>query len=91
MAYLTEWRLCLAADLLRDTIQTIETIARQVGYVSAFAFTAAFRRRFGLSPAPTAAPPALPAARAGCRGHLLGSPRCRAPTRSFRRSPSSPT
>jgi AraC-like DNA-binding protein len=50
MAYLTEWRLCLAADLLRDTRQSIESIARQAGYTSPFAFTAAFKRRFGQPP-----------------------------------------
>jgi AraC-like DNA-binding protein len=52
MAYLTEWRLCLAADLLRDTTQTVESIARQAGYASPFAFTAAFKRQFGQPPRP---------------------------------------
>jgi transcriptional regulator GlxA family with amidase domain len=37
MAYLTGWRLALAADLLRKTDATIESVARQVGYSSAFA------------------------------------------------------
>lgn len=50
MAYLTEWRLCLAADLLRDTSDSIDAIARQTGYASPFAFSAAFRRRFGQPP-----------------------------------------
>jgi len=50
MAYLTEWRLCLAADLLRDTSQTIDAIARQTGYAIPFAFSTAFRRRFGQPP-----------------------------------------
>ena len=50
MAYLTEWRLCLAADLLRDTTSTIETIAHKAGYASPFAFSAAFKRRFGQPP-----------------------------------------
>ena len=50
MAYLTEWRLCLAADLLQDTSQTIDAIARQTGYASPFAFSTAFRRRFGQPP-----------------------------------------
>jgi AraC-like DNA-binding protein len=51
MAYLTGWRLALAADLLRqhpDT--TIGSIARQVGYGSAFALSTAFKREFGVSP-----------------------------------------
>jgi transcriptional regulator GlxA family with amidase domain len=50
MTYLTEWRLCLAADLLQDTSQTIDAIARQTGYASPFAFSTAFRRRFGQPP-----------------------------------------
>lgn len=44
MTYLTHWRLDLAADLLRDTDASIETIARQVGYANAFALTVAFKR-----------------------------------------------
>ena len=36
--------------LLRDTSQTIDAIARQTGYASPFAFSTAFRRRFGEPP-----------------------------------------
>ncbi|CCF61893.1 AraC family transcriptional regulator [Nocardia cyriacigeorgica] len=50
MAFLTEWRLALAADLLQDSDATIESIARQVGYGSAFALSSAFKRQFGVSP-----------------------------------------
>jgi AraC-like DNA-binding protein len=50
MAYLTEWRMDLAADLLKDSDSTIDSIARQVGYGSAFAFSAAFKRARGISP-----------------------------------------
>ncbi|HEY9375207.1 AraC family transcriptional regulator [Streptomyces sp.] len=50
MAYLTGWRLALAADLLRETDATIESVARQVGYSSAFALSASFKRVRGLSP-----------------------------------------
>ncbi|WP_327352528.1 AraC family transcriptional regulator [Streptomyces sp. NBC_01304] len=50
MAYLTGWRLALAADLLRDTEQTLASIARQVGYGSAFALSVAFKRVYGISP-----------------------------------------
>ncbi len=50
IAYLTEWRLARAADLLRGTDATIESIARQVGYGTAFSLSAAFKRRFGTSP-----------------------------------------
>ncbi|MBD0838466.1 AraC family transcriptional regulator [Streptomyces sp. TRM68416] len=50
MTYLTGWRLALAADALRDTDATLETIARQVGYGSAFALSSAFKRVYGVSP-----------------------------------------
>jgi AraC-like DNA-binding protein len=50
MAYLTRWRIDLAADLLIETDATIDTIARQVGYGSAFALSAAFKRTRGISP-----------------------------------------
>ncbi|GGX37323.1 hypothetical protein GCM10010353_60720 [Streptomyces chryseus] len=36
MTYLTEWRLALAADLLRQSDTTWNTGARQVGYGSGF-------------------------------------------------------
>jgi AraC-like DNA-binding protein len=50
MAYLTEWRLALAADLLRGGDSTVEQVGRRVGYGSPFAFTAAFKRVHGLPP-----------------------------------------
>ncbi len=50
MAFLTEWRLALAADLLQESDATIEAVARQVGYGSAFALSTAFKRHFGVSP-----------------------------------------
>ncbi|MEG3626892.1 AraC family transcriptional regulator [Streptomyces poriticola] len=50
MAYLTGWRLALAADRLRDTDDTLAAIARQVGYGSAFALSTAFKRAYGVSP-----------------------------------------
>ncbi len=50
MAFLTEWRLALAADLLRESDATIDAVARQVGYGSAFALSAAFKRENGISP-----------------------------------------
>lgn len=50
MAFLTEWRLALAADLLQESDATVEAIARQVGYGSAFALSTAFKRHFGVSP-----------------------------------------
>src|SRR5918997_2027798 len=50
MSYLTGWRLTLAADMLRTADATIGTVARQVGYGSAFAFSAGFKRERGVSP-----------------------------------------
>jgi len=50
MTYLTGWRLALAADALRDRDDTLEAIARQVGYGSAFALSSAFKRVYGVSP-----------------------------------------
>ncbi len=50
MAFLTGWRLALAADLLREPETTVGAVARQVGYGSAFALSAAFKREHGLSP-----------------------------------------
>lgn len=50
MTYLTGWRMALAADALRDTDDTLEAIARRVGYGSAFALSSAFKRVYGVSP-----------------------------------------
>jgi len=50
MSYLTGWRLTLAADLLREPDATVGAVARQVGYSSPFALSAAFKRVRGISP-----------------------------------------
>jgi AraC-like DNA-binding protein len=50
MTYLTDWRLSCAADMLTRTDATLETIARDVGYASPFALSAAFKRVRGVSP-----------------------------------------
>jgi AraC-like DNA-binding protein len=50
MAYLTGWRLALAADLLREPDATVAAVARQVGYGSPFALSTAFKRVRGVSP-----------------------------------------
>ncbi|MFG1941418.1 AraC family transcriptional regulator [Nonomuraea sp. NPDC048826] len=50
MAFLTRWRLDLAADLLREPDATITSVARKVGYGSPFALSAAFKRTHGVSP-----------------------------------------
>lgn len=50
MTYLTSWRIAIAADQLRGSDATIESIARNVGYANAFALSAAFKRVRGVSP-----------------------------------------
>ncbi|MGP3919132.1 AraC family transcriptional regulator [Nonomuraea sp. 10N515B] len=50
MSFLTDWRLALAADLLREPDATIGSVARKVGYGSPFALSAAFKRVRGISP-----------------------------------------
>jgi AraC-like DNA-binding protein len=51
MAYLTNWRLRLAAEALRSTPKGVADIAAEVGYESEAAFNRAFKRTFGLPPA----------------------------------------
>lgn len=48
--YLMGWRLNCAARHLRETDAPLSAIARQVGYSTEFAFAAAFRREYGVSP-----------------------------------------
>jgi AraC-like DNA-binding protein len=43
-AYLTRWRMDLAAQRLRDTDDTVGVIARALGYTSEYAFNRAFTR-----------------------------------------------
>ncbi|MFF3019912.1 AraC family transcriptional regulator [Streptomyces sp. NPDC057939] len=50
VAYLTGWRIALAADLLREPGATVATVARRVGYGTPFALSAAFKRVRGVSP-----------------------------------------
>ncbi|RKS73651.1 AraC family transcriptional regulator [Actinomadura pelletieri DSM 43383] len=50
MAYLTGIRLAQAADLLRESDATLETVARRVGYGNGFALSTAFKREHGVSP-----------------------------------------
>jgi AraC-like DNA-binding protein len=49
-AYLTRWRLHLAARRLRTTDDSIGKIARSVGYTSEYAFSRAFARAWGAAP-----------------------------------------
>lgn len=50
MAYLTGWRLALAADLLLEPDASVGAVSRQVGYASPFTFSTAFKRAYGHSP-----------------------------------------
>jgi AraC-like DNA-binding protein len=50
MSYLAGWRLSLAADLLARTDATVEAVAHQVGYGSAFGLSVAFKRVHGTRP-----------------------------------------
>ncbi|MGW6285212.1 AraC family transcriptional regulator [Streptomyces sp. NPDC055107] len=70
VAYLTAWRMTLAADLLTRPELTVAAVARRVGYADAFGFSAAFKRLRGESPtafrrAAAAAGPVETAAPAG--------------------------
>ncbi|MEU1290683.1 AraC family transcriptional regulator [Kitasatospora sp. NPDC005856] len=76
MAYLAGWRLAVAADLLREPDCTVAFAARKVGYSSAFALSAAFKRVRGISPqehrrlAATGSPP-QPAGSSGPAGTVI--------------------
>jgi len=50
MTFLTEWRVALAADLLREPDATVGSVAKRVGYSSPFALSTAFKRIRGVSP-----------------------------------------
>jgi len=49
-AYLSQLRLEIAADYLRNTEDPIKAIAAEVGYSSNAAFTRAFSKRYGVTP-----------------------------------------
>jgi len=49
-AYLTRWRMDLAAVRLRDTDDTVGAIARSLGYTSEYAFNRAFARHRHMPP-----------------------------------------
>ena len=50
LAYLTRWRMGVAARLLRETNSPLAEIAGRVGYESEFAFSRAFKRALGRPP-----------------------------------------
>lgn len=49
-AYLSRWRMCLAAKALRESNLNLEQIAEGVGYETAAALSKAFRRQFTIAP-----------------------------------------
>src|SRR5215471_12780657 len=51
MQYLANWRMQVAAALLRDTRATVASVALEVGYDSEAAFARAFKRMVGTPPA----------------------------------------
>lgn len=51
MQYLTQWRLQLAANLLASTTTKVASVGAEVGYESEAAFSRAFKRAIGKSPA----------------------------------------
>jgi AraC-like DNA-binding protein len=51
MQYLTQWRMLLAANLLRRSNVPLARIAEEVGYQTDTSFIRAFRREFGTPPA----------------------------------------
>ena len=51
LAYVTRWRMVLATRLLNASNASLATIAERVGYESEFAFSRAFKRTRGVSPA----------------------------------------
>jgi AraC-like DNA-binding protein len=51
MQYLTQWRMLLAANLLRRSDTPLAGIANEVGYETDTAFSRAFRREYGVPPA----------------------------------------
>jgi AraC-like DNA-binding protein len=50
IAYLTWWRMTMAARSLRETDAPIAAVAKEIGYTSQFAFANAFKRAFGTAP-----------------------------------------
>jgi len=51
MQYLTQWRMVMAANLLRSSNTPLSRVAEEVGYQNDTSFSRAFRREYGLPPA----------------------------------------
>ncbi|PWJ24253.1 AraC family transcriptional regulator [Branchiibius hedensis] len=50
LTYLADWRMSVAKEALRDTGDSIATIAASVGYSSEYSFATAFKRHTGQAP-----------------------------------------
>jgi len=50
MRYLSNWRMLMARELLRDRSVSVAEVAGQVGYRSEFSFSKAFKRHYGQGP-----------------------------------------
>lgn len=50
LRYLTQWRVLRAATLLTETVDSVDSIAERLGYVSGPAFQKAFKRWQGVGP-----------------------------------------
>jgi AraC-like DNA-binding protein len=50
LAYVTTWRMSIAAQLLRQTDTSIASVASRIGYSTEFAFAKAFKRHYGVAP-----------------------------------------
>ncbi|GGO53181.1 cupin [Streptomyces lasiicapitis] len=50
MAYVTDWRMTLAAELLTEPGATVASVAARVGYADGFGFSDAFKRTRGVTP-----------------------------------------
>jgi AraC-like DNA-binding protein len=50
LAYLTWWRMTMAARLLRESDLPLRSVAERTGYASEFAFAKAFKRELGTAP-----------------------------------------
>jgi AraC-like DNA-binding protein len=50
LAYLTWWRMTIAARILRESDAPLSSVAARTGYTSEFAFSKAFKREYGATP-----------------------------------------
>ncbi len=50
LIYLTDWRMTIAGQFLRETDLKLATVASRIGYESKYAFAKAFKRAYGIAP-----------------------------------------